>query len=207
MSKTKKKIIETTIELFNEHGFANVSLPNISDKLGISLGNLTYHFPKKDQLIEAIYTTFQDDLATITKEYELLSDLGGMDEQLRDFYHFQKRFQFFYLDLLELERAYPDIAKKHYVHIERQIDGLYQSFTHNQSIGNLIEVNSEKTYQHLAHQFWMSIVFWSLQLVVRGKEGTIDDMSETAWQLVLPYATDKGKTDFKNIFNTDKIIE
>ena len=90
MSKTKKKIIEATISLFNEHGFANVSLPHISDKLEISLGNLTYHFPKKDQLIDSIYQLFQEELALITKDYEVLLDLGEMDKQLRVFYGLQQ---------------------------------------------------------------------------------------------------------------------
>jgi len=46
MQHTKQKIVNTTIRLFNESGFANVSLPHIAKAMGISLGNLTYHFPK-----------------------------------------------------------------------------------------------------------------------------------------------------------------
>ncbi|MFK7982973.1 MAG: TetR/AcrR family transcriptional regulator [Saprospiraceae bacterium] len=205
MNKTKKRIIETTIRLFNRDGFANVSLPLIAKIVDISLGNLTYHFKKKEDLIEDIYTLFQEELAIITKDYKQLSNLGEMDEQLRDFYEFQQRFRFFYLDLLEIERAYPAIAERHQKHIEGQINGLAKSFIHNAALGNLIKQERPIFYQHLGQQFWLITVFWSMQLAVRGKTGTVEGMKQAAWLLVLPHATEKGRTDFEHIFKTEKI--
>jgi len=205
LNKTKKRILETTIRLFNRDGFANVSLPLISRIVDISLGNLTYHFHKKEDLIESIYALFQEELAIITKDYKKLSDLGEMDRQLRDFYVFQQRFQFFYLDLLEIERAFPIIAAKHQPHIEGQINGLAKSFNYNVEIGNLVEQDNPIIYQHLGQQFWMNTVFWLMQLAVRGKSGTVDEMAQAAWLLVLPHTTEKGRTIFENIFNMEKI--
>lgn len=205
MNNTKKRIIETTIRLFNRDGFANVSLPLISKIVDISLGNLTYHFHKKEDLIESIYALFQEELAIITKDYKVLSDLGEMDKQLRDFYEFQQRFKFFYLDLLEIERAFPIIAAKHQPHIEGQINGLAKSFNYNMEIGNLVAQESPIIYQHLGQQFWLNIVFWSMQLAVRDKSSTVDEMAQAAWLLVLPHTTEKGRTDFENIFITEKI--
>jgi len=75
LQNTKSKITQTTINLFNEHGCRNVSLPQISDAMGISLGNLTYHFPKKDDLMLSVYKKFQDELAEITKEYTTVAIL------------------------------------------------------------------------------------------------------------------------------------
>lgn len=201
MQKTKKKIVETTIQLFNERGFANVSLPHIAGILDISLGNLTYHFPKKDQLIDTIYTLFQEELAFITKDFEVLVDLREMDLQLRAFYDFQQRFRFFYLDLLELERAYPFLAKKHYQHIENQIEGIYRGFLFNEGMGNLKSQASSIVYKQVAHQFWLCIVFWLMQLAVRGRQGTVEDMTAAAWTLIHPYLTEKGQEEFAPIFD------
>jgi AcrR family transcriptional regulator len=50
----RQKIIETARELFSEKGYNEVSMRDISDLLGISVGNLTYHFKKKEDLIEAV---------------------------------------------------------------------------------------------------------------------------------------------------------
>jgi len=205
LNKTKKKIIETTIQLFNEHGFANVKLPLIANTTEISLGNLTYHFNKKEELIASIYALFQGELALITKDYEVLSDLSEMDRQLRAFYEFQQRFQFFYLDLLEIERAFPEIAKKHHQHIEGQINGLEKSFIYNAGMGYLKKQQDPRIYKHLGQQFWLSTVFWLMQLAVRGKDSTVDKMTEAAWLLVLPHTTEKGRVDFEHIFKTIEI--
>ena len=201
MNKTKKRILETTIRLFNRDGFANVSLPLIADIVGISLGNLTYHFHKKEDLIHSFYALFQEELANITKGYEVILDLGRMNEQLQGFYEFQQRFRFFYLDLLEVERAFPLIAEKHQKHIEGQINGLTKSFNDNAALGYLVAYENPKIYQHLGQQFWMCIVFWPMQLAVRGMEGTIDEMNQSAWLLVLPHTTEKGRRKFDSIFN------
>jgi len=196
---------QRTIQLFNEFGFANVKLPQIASTTEISLGNLTYHFHKKEELIGSIYTLFQEELALITKDYEVLSDIAEMDRQLRDFYAFQQRFKFFYLDLLEIERAFPAIAKKHHQHIEGQINGLEKGFIFNTEKGYLKVYEDPRIYKHLAQQFWLSTVFWLMQLAVRGKEGTVDNMTEAAWLLVLPHTTERGAIDFENIFKTKEI--
>ena len=51
---TREAIINQAKQLFNERGYFNVSMRDIADKLGISPGNLTYYFKKKEDLIEAV---------------------------------------------------------------------------------------------------------------------------------------------------------
>jgi len=46
MSATKQKILKQSLQLFNELGISNVSLRDIADEAGISVGNLQYHFKK-----------------------------------------------------------------------------------------------------------------------------------------------------------------
>ena len=50
----KKKIIQKAIELFNEKGFFDVSLRDISTSLDV-VGSVTYHFKSKKALMESIY--------------------------------------------------------------------------------------------------------------------------------------------------------
>ena len=51
MATTKEKIIETSIKLFNEKGCLNTSTRHIADELGISVGNLYYHFKNKEDIL------------------------------------------------------------------------------------------------------------------------------------------------------------
>lgn len=51
---TKGDIIACARRLFEAQGYNGVSMRDIAKELGISVGNLTYHFKKKEALIEAI---------------------------------------------------------------------------------------------------------------------------------------------------------
>ncbi|KZY30676.1 MULTISPECIES: TetR/AcrR family transcriptional regulator [unclassified Oleiphilus] len=61
--KTKEKIVLAALELFNERGERNVSTNHIAAHLGMSPGNLYYHFRNKSDIIYEIF-----------KNYELLVD-------------------------------------------------------------------------------------------------------------------------------------
>jgi len=54
----KQEILETARRLFNERGYSGVSMRDIAGVLEISVGNLTYHFSKKEDLIEAIIVNY-----------------------------------------------------------------------------------------------------------------------------------------------------
>ncbi|HEY8076841.1 MAG TPA: TetR/AcrR family transcriptional regulator [Labilithrix sp.] len=48
---TKERIVETAIELFNVSGVTAVTTNHIAERLGISPGNLYYHFANKEEII------------------------------------------------------------------------------------------------------------------------------------------------------------
>lgn len=51
----KQEILETARLLFNEKGFKATTMREIADRMGISLGNLTYHYHKKeDMMVEMV---------------------------------------------------------------------------------------------------------------------------------------------------------
>jgi len=57
--RTAERILEVTLELFNRFGEPNVSTTLISAELSISPGNLYYHYPAKDELINALFNQFE----------------------------------------------------------------------------------------------------------------------------------------------------
>jgi AcrR family transcriptional regulator len=48
--RTAERILETTLCLFNRFGELNVTTTLIASQMGISPGNLYYHFPTKEEL-------------------------------------------------------------------------------------------------------------------------------------------------------------
>lgn len=57
--RTAERIAEVTLELFNRFGEPNVSTTMISAELNISPGNLYYHFPSKDALVNQLFDRYE----------------------------------------------------------------------------------------------------------------------------------------------------
>ncbi|MGB0955479.1 MAG: TetR/AcrR family transcriptional regulator [Panacagrimonas sp.] len=56
---TRQRIVLSSIALFNRHGVQSVTIERICSDLKISPGNLTYYFPRKDDLIRATVEALQ----------------------------------------------------------------------------------------------------------------------------------------------------
>lgn len=48
---TKRKIIRVATRMFLEKGYTDTSVKMVSDELGISKGNFTFHFPSKEHIL------------------------------------------------------------------------------------------------------------------------------------------------------------
>jgi AcrR family transcriptional regulator len=63
--RTAERILDVTLELFNRFGEPNVSTTVISAELKISPGNLYYHYPAKDELINSLFARYEKALAEV----------------------------------------------------------------------------------------------------------------------------------------------
>ncbi|MGF1702210.1 TetR/AcrR family transcriptional regulator [Photobacterium makurazakiensis] len=67
--KTKDRILSVSLELFNRDGVAQVSTLIIATEMGISPGNLYYHFRGKEEIIATLVAELQNSMTTISNEY------------------------------------------------------------------------------------------------------------------------------------------
>ena len=112
--KTRERIVQCSLELFNQLGERSVSTNHIAAHMEISPGNLYYHFPNKQAIIaqlfseyEALVNTFlrppKGRLASVEdKRYYLLEILDGM-----------WRYRFLHRDLEHLLDADPELAARY----------------------------------------------------------------------------------------------
>ena len=101
--RTRERILEAGLRLFNDFGEPNVTTTVIADDLGISPGNLYYHFHNKDEIVEAIFAKFEREIL------EILSVPTNRQANVDDIWLFLHllfetiwTYRFFYRDLNDL---------------------------------------------------------------------------------------------------------
>ncbi len=129
--RTAERILDVTLALFNRFGEPNVSTTLISAELHISPGNLYYHYPAKDELINALFGRFERALDELLPAAEGVSDV----EDAWLFFHMLVelvwQYRFLYRDLNDLlsknrrlETHFQTVLRHKAEAVRQVIDGL-----------------------------------------------------------------------------------
>jgi AcrR family transcriptional regulator len=100
--RTAERILEVTLELFNRFGEPNVSTTLISAELSISPGNLYYHYPAKDELINALFDRYEKALGEILQAAEGVENVEDAWLFFHMLFELVWGYRFLYRDLNDL---------------------------------------------------------------------------------------------------------
>jgi AcrR family transcriptional regulator len=100
--RTAERILEITLALFNRFGEPNVSTTLISAELNISPGNLYYHYPAKDELINALFDRFERALNDLLSASDDVRDVEDAWFFLNTLFELIWQYRFLYRDLNDL---------------------------------------------------------------------------------------------------------
>ncbi|MCE5981141.1 TetR/AcrR family transcriptional regulator [Pseudomonas wadenswilerensis] len=110
--KTRDRILECALQLFNRQGEPNVSTLEIANEMGISPGNLYYHFHGKEPLVLGLFERFEDELTPLL-DPPLEVRLDAEDYWL--FLHLiverMAQYRFLFQDLSNLTGRLPKLAR------------------------------------------------------------------------------------------------
>jgi AcrR family transcriptional regulator len=82
--RTRSRILAESLRLFNGEGEANVTTAMIADALGISPGNLYYHFRNKDEIVAELFRRFEE---RMDLEPDIAADAPSVIEDLWLYLH------------------------------------------------------------------------------------------------------------------------
>jgi AcrR family transcriptional regulator len=133
--RTRQRILDTALMLFNRDGEPNVTTADIADEMNISPGNLYYHFRNKDDIIGELYAALEGKLAP------LLDVPPGRSVSVEDLWlllHllFERmgEYRFFYRDLDEITSRnrrialhFADLIRRGEAAVQTLADGLAQA--------------------------------------------------------------------------------
>jgi AcrR family transcriptional regulator len=129
--RTAERILEITLDLFNRFGEPNVSTTLISAELHISPGNLYYHYPAKDELINALFDRYEKSLTELLQAAENVRNVEDAWLFFHMLFELIWQYRFLYRDLNDLlsknrrlETHFQFVLKNKSRAIEAALDGL-----------------------------------------------------------------------------------
>ena len=100
--RTAERILEVTLDLFNRFGEPNVSTTLIAAELQISPGNLYYHYPAKDTLINSLFDRYENALGELLHAAGEVRDVEDAWFFLHTLFELIWQYRFLYRDLNDL---------------------------------------------------------------------------------------------------------
>ncbi|MCG7587964.1 TetR/AcrR family transcriptional regulator [Photobacterium sp. OFAV2-7] len=111
--KTRDRILLVSLDLFNRDGISQVSTLIIATEMGISPGNLYYHFRGKDEIIATLVTELQNSLVTISNEYpKQVKDFDDYWPFMHTIMALFTHYRFLFRNLDSLNSQSPQIKRK-----------------------------------------------------------------------------------------------
>ncbi len=206
MNHTKEYMLAQALKLFNKNGFVNVRLQHIADAGAISVGNLAYHFKNKDSIVETLYDHLKSQQEILLYEFRVVHLFEDVNIQLHRIYQLQKQYIFFYLDTLEILRAYPAIKQKHQQHINWQVQQVEWMFEFNVFRGSFQSPVHENQYKKLAQLFWLTMDNWMYARQIIGNNYlSEEDFIQDLWLLMEPHFSVVGLQEFKLLPQNSKL--
>jgi len=176
--RTFERIASVTLDLFNRYGEPHVSTTLISSELGISPGNLYYHFPSKDQLVNHLYDQYEASMLA-------LLDAGGDVQDIEDawfFLHtlFEKVWdhRFLYRDLNHLLSGNRHLETHFHAVLERKTLALRQMLESLAQAG-LMQIGPE-TVRTLSASMAVMVTYWLSYEYVRDPRHAMEPESASS---------------------------
>ncbi len=190
----RNEILETACKMFLEKTYDEVSVREIAKLLNISVGNLTYHFKKKEDLAEAAVLNMFEQYTTKSP----CNSLEEMDEWItlleksgdEDSFYF-KNFERF----AQISEKMQDIQQQVFA---RNLEFWRATLNNFNKEGILQSEGFEGQYDAFIHNFYLIKARWNEQSLLEAKLGVKKtNFRFRAWVFIYPMLTEKGKRIFK----------
>jgi AcrR family transcriptional regulator len=197
---TEEKIVQTALKMFNESGIEYVGMRELAGALKMRVGNLTYYFPTKDDLVNRISLDLaeENNRTIVTVEHVTIKTFFEMLQQV---FRNHVRYRCLMLSFVHIMQRNPIIAKR-YSKIQttrnetwlRNIQALRKEKYLSADPG---EVDFLVSTIGLIARFWISEAAISFKNV--SEEQQLLHYTKMIARIFLPYATAKGKRDLEEL--------
>lgn len=204
MKETRERILDKSLELFNEKGTDSVTVREIAAAIGISHGNLCYHFPNTDTIVYFLYQRLVQDLNVViapTQTVEL--DLKMFIEMGERIINLLYDYRFLMSDFVRVMRRndqirghFQELVTQRKVQFKFGIEALVRAGYFKEEVipgqyDKLVEVNQ------ILGDFWVA----SAEILYSGnRENRVKHYLEIMTAHFIPCLTEKGIKQYLEFF-------
>ena len=205
--RTRERILNLSLRLFNDLGEPNVTTSAIADELNISPGNLYYHFRNKDDIVNALFEQFEREIDQLL-DAPLREGIGFEDAWLFLHLLFESiwRYRFFYRDLNDLlsrnrrlETHFKSILQRKSQAAQRLCSALAGT---RQLHANAREIEALATNMVVVATYWLSYEYVGNARRFNEPDYQNAAMARGAYQvlvLLAPYLSEDGRALFTRL--------
>ena len=202
--RTAERILATALDLFNRFGEPNVATTLIASDMGISPGNLFYHFPAKELLVNALFDEYMSDMDQLLPAAADVRDMEHAWFFMHSLFELIWRHRFIYRDLNDLlsknrhlEAQVKAVLQRKQQAFEALLSGLQEQNLMSQTT---FERHSCATHMVVLQTWWLSYEY--VQNPRHALEDTSADQSalrgaQQVLGLLLPYLSETPKGQLK----------
>ena len=177
-----------------------MTLRTIAGEMGISQGNLNYHFKKREDIIRELYfqlvARIDEKVDGKALEAPSLRALFDISVTIMDSFY---KYRFFLLDFVQIIREDKKI-RDHYLQLSRQREEQFeQLFSGLIKYGTLKKEEFVGQYANLYKRWNIMGDFWlSSALLTQGRneKKQIQEYSRIIGESIIPYLTERGKREY-----------
>ena len=201
--RTKDKILQASIELFNQQGERQITTNHIAAHLGISPGNLYYHFRNKEDIVRQIFKEYAKLLENRLQPPSRHSEaLDALAQYLDIVFELMWRFHFFYANLPDILSRDP-LLQQDYLQVQKGVQIKVVSVLKALKAADVIEID-DADIANFAHTIKLVVTFWISYLKTQAPQAAIDQAQ--AYQGVLkvlllfkPYSSAQALPRIENL--------
>ncbi len=113
----RERILASSIDLFNQSGAVAVTTNHIAQHLGISPGNLYFHFRNKEEIVFELFDMMCQETYLVWKPARGMA--ASPMELIERSYEVFWKYRFFHREMYHLRRKDPALAKRWKLHIAK----------------------------------------------------------------------------------------
>ncbi|MBI2396525.1 MAG: TetR/AcrR family transcriptional regulator [Xanthomonadales bacterium] len=203
--KTRERILDISLAMFNERGEPNVTTNHIADELEISPGNLYYHFRNKEDIVENLFARYEEKIDRVmVAPDERLPNLEDIWLQLHLAFETMWEFRFVYRDLVDITSR----NRKLRMHFARILKRATENAT--EVLKGLVAAGimraSRAEIEATASNVVLVATFWLSYNTVRGGalEKGSEDLAQGIFQLMMliaPFLRDEERLHLNTLAN------